>query len=631
MTSSKKKSAVKPVEAAPAHPEEEVVHVPKGRSKLRFLLMLGLTLFVLVTFTVGDFIVSAFQGGRGSQEYMTWVHPTDGRQSLDYPEFVQYKRRLDDFYRVQGVRAGRDQTSDEYVAHLVISDRLARDAGVEITDGELSRVILEGGLGGRGQFVNPDIYKAMLAAAGVSARDFESTLRWLMRVNRFDSLIAFSLGQAEPKSIEELWLEDHRQYAFDLVGVAPADLRAAAEAELPAEAELDAWYTGLAQEDKQRLFSSSYLPERTVVERLSWKADGEPPAGLLGRFPRPPATDLAVLARGHYDRFGSRRYPKPKAPPEEPPAEDTPAPEDPAATHQSYEEVAEKATLEAQVHAALMDLLNDLRTRLQAQEPVDLAALAAELGLEHESDGLPRSRDEWILVADVHLADAVGFTGPDGLVRSPVVGSERLSLARVVERKPSEPPPFADVRDAGREAWIDERAKSMATEKLEALRAAFAPAAEAGADATAASESEKPAVVVDAETFAAKAGEVGLAAVHQDWFDPNDRRGAPAEDESDAEAFLRSAWYPNAELFTLEEGAVAEPRESVDGERVWLVRSAGERDPPELKIRPAEYDGLRRRARLKSATEAFEHLRDPAELARRYGLAFPGHAGGGGS
>ncbi len=633
MSSSKKKAAVKPVQPAPPRPEDEVVHVPKGKSKLRFFFMLGLTLFVLVTFTVGDFIVSAFQGGRTSNVYMTWTHPTDGVQEIDYPEFVQYKRRLDDFYRVQGVRPDRQQSSDENVAYLVIADRLARDAGIEVADAELGRAILEGGPGGGRRFLNKETYLAYLAANEVSAQDFEATLRWLMRVNRYDSLIAFTLGQAEPEAIEKLWLEDHQQYAFDLVGVAPDDLREEAESELPAQADLEAWYTGLSDQDRQRLFGGSYLPQRMVVELLSWNADSEAPAALLERFPRPLTTDLDVLGKDYYDRFLSRRFIKPDATqePQSPPPDGGAPPPQEGPSNLAYEEVAERAKVEAQVHAALADLFLDLRTRLQAQEQVDLAALAAELGLSYESDGLARSRDEWIQAADVHLADAVGSTGPDGLVRGAVVGPQRLYLARVVERKPSEPPPFADVHEAARTAWIDERRSSLAKEKLEALRAALAPtpATEVGTEPPAETPPATATVVVDAETFAANAQEQGLTVVHQDWFDPSERLDAAAEPDDSAESFLRSAWYPGAELYTLAEGTVAEPRPSQGGARVWLVRSAGKRDPPEIKIRPAEYDGLRRRARLKNASEAYERLHDPAELGRRYGLAFPGRGAGG--
>ena len=71
-------------------------------------------------------------------------------------------------------------------------------------------------------------------------------------------------------------------------------------------------------------------------------------------------------------------------------------------------------------------------------------------------------------------------------------------------------------------------------------------------------------------------------------------------------------------------GQLSEPRVGTDGERVWLVRAAGRRDPPVIDLRPAEYEGLRQRAQMEAITALFERMTSPEELSGRYGLRFPG-------
>src|SRR5688572_26531963 len=118
-------------------PEEEIVHVPKGQSRLRFVLTLSLTLFVLVIFTVGDQIMSTLGRRPSSEDYMSWVHPTRGRQSLSGPKFFEVKRALDSFYyAATGQSLSNEAGSDKNVAYQIITERLAQEAGVEVPDVE---------------------------------------------------------------------------------------------------------------------------------------------------------------------------------------------------------------------------------------------------------------------------------------------------------------------------------------------------------------------------------------------------------------------------------------------------------------------------------------------------------------
>lgn len=632
MSKAPKKRAAAPAPAAEGPLGEEVVHVPKGTSRLRFLLTLALTIFVLLVFTVGDQLVGTTRRARISDVVMSWEHPTEGTLRVSEQDWYDFRRNLDAFYRVQGGRMSREEGSDENVAFQMITDRLAHDAGIEVPDAELARIIKEGEPGVMQPFLNSANYKARLQAVGVSAPAFEHMLRLRLRVMRYQLFLGFSLGQPDPADIERLWKEDHQQYAFQLAGVGREDVRAAAEAELPDDAGLQAWYEGLADPEKRRLFGERYVPERFVAELVSWDATGEAPAALLERFPQPEGADPATLGRNYYDRYLSRRYLRPEDESPEPDEADPDAPdqepgEEPAeeptpkeTLYLPYEDVSERAAVEAGVEQALRDLLADLRRRREAQEALDLAALAAELGLEHSSDGLPRSRDEWAEATDSYLANQLQFLAPDALVSLPIVGTGHLWIARMLERKPAEPPAYADVVEEAREAWIDQRTATLAREKVQALRDALT-----GADDPEAVAAGALTDVVEADAFAAAAEAAGLSVESMDWFDPSRPAETDEEQQSAAEAFLRDTWFPGADLYALEtEGQLAEPRASPDGERVWLVRLVGKRDPPEVDLQPAEYESLRQRALIESVTAVLEKLSSPEELSRRYGLTFPG-------
>lgn len=297
------------------HTDEEVVHVPKGQSKLRFLLTLGLMLFVLVIFTVGDQFMGTFGGSRGQSRtapYMTWQHPSDGPQSISFVDFVEAKRSLDFFFRAQGQRPSREQTEDDNVTYLLITDRLARDAGIGVSKAELGRILREGQRNLCTPFFNEENYRAALQRAGTTAANFESTLAWLMRVQRYEGLTLYSLATPAPATIEATWKEQHAEHAFQTVSIARDDLRDAAALEEPDEAGLAAWYEALSASEKGRLFREQYLPQRTSAELLSWAPGSALPAGLLERFPAAEGYDPEEGGRTYYDMYQHVRFRRPE-------------------------------------------------------------------------------------------------------------------------------------------------------------------------------------------------------------------------------------------------------------------------------------------------------------------------------
>jgi hypothetical protein len=613
----------KPVPAEAAKPEpaaDEVVHVPKGRSKLRFLLTLGLMLFVLVIFTVGDQLMSTFSSGPSrTGAYMTWEHPTAGTQAISYVDFTAARRAIDDFFRVQGQRPDRRQTEDANIAYLLITDRLARDAGVEVSEAELGRMLREGAPRLSAPFFSEENYKAALGSRNVSAAEFEATLAWLVRVTRYEGLTIYALATPAPEAIEQAWKDQHNEYAFEAVGLSRDDLRDEAQLEEPDDAALQAWYEALDAGEQSRLFREHFTPERISAELLSWTPGSALPSGLLERFPAPEGTDPAVAGRNYYDLFQHVRFRRAE------PLEESPEVGLQERLYLPYEEVAERASDEALVRSALEALLADLRARKAAGEALDLAALAAELGLERFGDGLPRSVEAWGEAIDSEAVIYLRTPGEGNLLRQSVVGSTRLWIGQVLERLPSAPPAFADVREVARTVWLERRSGELAREKLQKVYDALL----AKAGSAPAEGAEAPAFVdASDEDFAAALGEASLTAVAVDWFDP-----ARALDEASpdpARAYLRDAYVPGAPLYSLAVGQVAAPQTARDERSVWLVRSRGKREPQQLAIRPSEYQSLRQSALFDNLGKVYERINGEESLAERFQVRFPGRAEEGG-
>ena len=612
----------------PAHephlgPDDEIVHVPKGTSRLRFLLTLALMVFVLVIFTVGDQLMGTFGQRPSSEAYMTWEHPTRGHQSLSVPKFMETRRALDSFaYVTTGQGLSDDAGLDSSVAYQIITERLAQEAGVEIPDVELGRKILEGEPGLVPAFLNPESYRAHLAARETSSQAFETVLRRVLRVRRYEMLVASALAQPTAEDLEKAWKDEHQEYSFELAGLAPADVRAEVEGSVPDADGLRAWYDGLSEGDKARLFLEQFLPASTSAALLSWPIGPTAPQALLDRFPRPESPTVDELATIYHARFGTVRFPAPA--PETPtvPEGETPPPPPPVSAR-PLDEVREQAAVEAQVHAAFEALLRDLRAKAQAGESPDLAALAAELGLVLEDDGVQRTGDEWNEQKGATVGGLIALAQPGQIAPSTAVDASHITLVRVVERKASEAPPFEAVAEIAAAKWIDERATKLVDEKLKALSEKLALAAQPAPAADPEAQPEvPPAKVVDAETFAREVEAAGLTVVRQDWFDPA-RRAADLDSLPEVERFLRSTFYPGAEFFALPEGGIAGPAPSAQDERQWLVRLAGKRDPAELKISAQDYASLPQQALFMGLGDVLQEQRSLERLQRDFNLRFP--------
>src|SRR5690349_2932167 len=343
----------------PGDHDDDVIVVPKGTSKLRFLFLLGLTIFILVIFTVGDELIGSIGKQAQNTDLVTWDGPVIGKRTWSAAEFMAEKVKEDDYRRFLQVR---DNFDDEDFAAELLVDELAKQSGIEVSKGELSKVVYEGLKDVCPPFQNRQFYTMYLKQAGISPLRFEGVLSRKLRALHFKEMISAGAPVPDTISIETAWKKRHPQVAFDLIELEHAKFDAEAKAQQPDDAGMKAWYD--ASENKHSMFLADFLPETMGAELIAYRFGAEnTAAGLLERFPQPADKDLEQLARDYYNQYSSVRF-----------VRETPLPEgSPEAVGKdrlinSYEEVAELARKESLILAAFRDWVADVKPRKHAGE-----------------------------------------------------------------------------------------------------------------------------------------------------------------------------------------------------------------------------------------------------------------------
>ncbi|MDF1836504.1 MAG: hypothetical protein P1V35_01430, partial [Planctomycetota bacterium] len=166
------------VHVAAAGHEDDFVIVPKERSRVTYLMMLGLMLFVLLIFTVGDLFSSVAGGGGGGatdEVVMRWTPPGGSELEVHRSELMQAMKTVDTlaslgFYRpINRANEQRPGIEEEDAVLMLILNRLALDNGVEVSNREfVKRLTSNGWTGGQS--------KAIAAQFRTSVRELESDL-----------------------------------------------------------------------------------------------------------------------------------------------------------------------------------------------------------------------------------------------------------------------------------------------------------------------------------------------------------------------------------------------------------------------------------------------------------------------
>jgi len=599
---------------------DEVIHAPKGQSRLRFFLLVLLVIVLLVIFVLPGEIQSCVSGtGRPREAMASWVHPTQGKIEYDYTQFIDRTRQIDTALRIDpimryrlGIQSADAPSQKDYLRIIVLED-LARDAGIQISDADLAenlRAMIDSpysGLNGSTQtyFQIADSFPGGRVAV-------EGAYRRVLRVARYLELMAQLAAVPDPVEIEELWSTDHVEHAFDYVQVPVADLKEEARAGVPADDELSAWF----DEQSAQIRNAFLEPERRTVELVSYvDPETTAAAGLVEAYPPPADVSAEEFAKNYYDRVFFTRFLRPASEKEEGGEEES---SEDAVEQQflTFDEVRDVCLAEAPVRAALDQWVEDLNARQAAGEEVDLAADAERFGLKYRKNADPLSLDEYRIRKDLG-GTAVGMTvfqtQPGRVAPTVQVTESEMIVLRTLERVDRILPPFEAIRGKVADRWVDERAKELALEKLRAIRDPLADAEPP--EPPAGEEAPPPGKTADETTFRAAVEAAGLEVKRRDWLDKGGRPGEDPQATEDAHVFLRGALYTG-----LPDEAVAEPALNRTGTIAYLVRHVGSRPVPVDRMTKDDYEMYRNRSVSVARTEAMQAF-DLDSLAVRYELS----------
>ena len=561
--------------------DETIVAQPKGTgSKARFLMTFLLVIMLLTTFSVSNEVVACFSRGESATKgYMSWKDPVEGLQSLRASEFIAKKQQLSKFWGILQRNMTREHSDDDTALFLVQS-QLAEDAGVRVTDSELSKWIQK-------NFGTSDTYRLVLQQGRMTAKEFEECLRNVLRVERYQAILCSPLETPDPQEVEKTWKGRHQEYAFEYLELPSTSLNDEAAKDAPTGDALKAWFDALPDAEKNKYKTPPTASAEIVA--LSLEGDVKPDA-LFAKYPRPADEDQELAAKDFYGGFGYVRYRRTNFKPEEiKKIEDL---------NEPFDTVKDIAKRDAQIYRSLTAWQKDLTAREEKGEAVDLAAEAKAIGLLYERDDKPRAREEWDKAegptAGRYVVDGVFSNAAGKLFPAIVVETKAFVYGRVLAREESKMPEFATIEPKVREQWVRKKAGELAVAKLEALRDKLGTRPDPNDKNAPPFKPE-----ADAAKFAEVAKEAGLEVKKRD-FEEHYEKIAP-EKMTPAETYLRNA----SQLYVLKEGSVEKAGASADGATAYLVRVAGVRDPDVSKMSPNEVQAIGRQLSAE-AVKTFE-------------------------
>ena len=563
--------------------DDDLIVVPEGQSRLRYLATIGLVLFLLIIFVVADTFQASLTGGGGQQDpvYLTWNDPITGEpHEVLESDFFRTSRNLTImgsfglyfpdsaiFGDAPPPRNGAPKPTEEDIATFLVFEDLAKDTGVAV--GNKEHVALLKAIFGN----NAGIQQAA-ANARMPVEQLEAMIRRIERVSKLRNLMTAAVVVPDSEAIEAQWKEDNPLFKFQVVSTKTEPFLDQARSEAPDDETLTTWFHELPIFRQQTLFTQPTVTPDVMYVPLGEGAEFDP-AALLAAYPAPEGTDLEEQARSYHTQNRSTRF---RVPPEEQKeatvgedgekvVDETPK------LFYDLEEVREQVDFEAPIHAALRALLTDLQDRANQGEEIDIAAEASKFGLalfEGPDGGFTREavaeQEPW---GSPLASGQLIFAQEGSLLPSVLVTEKALSIARARAKKDREEPPFADIREDVLGMWAEDRSKQIAVDTLDGVRMVLAAKPE---DVEAADWRPE----IAAEELKKLAAEAGYSIVERDWLE---RNSVPDDDFNKAtpvQRFLRG----NVDMHALEPGQVAPAVASPAGDEVYLVRLEGKQEQP---------------------------------------------------
>lgn len=544
--------------AQPEH-QDDVIIAPRGTKRGRLIMTFLIVILVLTTFTVSDQVLNVFGVGSGGGSYVSWKGADGTARKLSETEFVMEKRKLAPIAMFVFPGVSEREVTDEQLATFLVLEQAAEDAGVQATDKDVAKFVKD-------NFQTKEQYLAFPRMYGLTGKEFEQTVRRMIRYRRYQGLITAPAAIADPNEVEKRWKAQRQEYSADYVILPVANVETEARTLAPDAAALRAWYEALPENE----LNAYRTKEQASAELAAFPLEGDFDATrLLAKYPRPADEDAEAAAKDFHAGFSYVLYRREK-------------PEAGKDFRKDFEEAKEDALRHAPIYNSLLDWQKSLAERVAKGETVDFAAEAAELGLTYRNQIDPLTQEAWLALTVPWIGQYTlqrVFT-PDqttGLFPSVVVDSKGFVLGRVTTRVPPKLPDYSEVADAVLAGWARERAKTLATEKLEKVRDALGTRPDPN-DTTA--PPFKP--EVDRDTFLKAVADAGLTAQRREWAEIN-TPPAP-EGDSPAATYFRTS----PALFTNKLGSV--PRAELDrtGANAFLVRLDGVRDPDVSKMTPKD-------------------------------------------
>ncbi|HIF40322.1 MAG TPA: hypothetical protein EYQ74_04405 [Planctomycetes bacterium] len=312
-----------PSHDSPSH-DDDLIIVPKGRSKWQFYGTIGLLLFVLLIFTVGGSFQSSMGGIIGGEEtnpiHLSWTDPTTQvRHEVRYDVFMRRFKDLGTLHSIgafqprhvpEGKR--RPSVSQEDVGLIMVLDQMATDAGIAVTDAEFVQFLLS-------SFQTQENEQMFARQRHMTVPGLEDVLRNHLRVAKLMSFLSTGAAAgADSGDVEALWKEEHPQFAFQYAEVEGVEYLDQARAALPADEGLLEWFHAQPLFKQQEHFTEESFSGLVAYASLDEPFDA---TMLLEQFPAPEGLDPEVQARSYYNRFNNVRF-KNEVPVEEAPVPD---------------------------------------------------------------------------------------------------------------------------------------------------------------------------------------------------------------------------------------------------------------------------------------------------------------------
>ncbi len=547
--------------AQSAH-QDDLIVVPKGRRRTRFVMTFLIVVLVLTTFTVSDQVLNVFGAGTEVRPAMTWTAADGTKRSLSEQEFLLEKRKIAPLAGYVFSTRERDP-GDEQVATFLILEDAAAHAGIRATDNDVAKFVKD-------EFQSKEQYQSFLRLYAITGKEFEGTIRRAIRFKRYLALISAAAAVPDAQAVEKRWKAQHQEYAFDYVELPVSSVEAEARALAPDEAGLRAWYENLAEGEKAAFKTKELVSAELAAFPLEAEFDA---ASLFAKYPRPADEDVETKAQEFHSGFSYVLYRR----------EQVTQGQD---FRLSFEEAKERALRDAPIYHSLMDWRASLAERAARGETPDFAAEAAELGLTYRNQIDPISADAWRdltvpWVSSYVISRLFSADQQPGVFPAVVVEAKGFVLGVVHTKVPARQPDYEDVKAAVLDAWARNKAKEVAIAKLEAVRDALGTRPDPN-------DANAPPFRPEAthEAFVKAVTDAGLTPQRREWAEQN----APPPPEGDTAASMH--FRLSSLLYTQKEGAVTKPELNRAGDTAFLVRLDGVRDADVARITPADVQSI---------------------------------------